>query len=85
MGKNGERGRNRTYNLLIKSQLLCQLSYAPGIWNETGRAEAEYSISAALSDPEPARFGIRIAVEDLIRMPLRQRHSRLACVEATLR
>ena len=26
----GERGRNRTYNLLIKSQLLCQLSYAPG-------------------------------------------------------
>src|SRR5437870_4302021 len=30
----GERGRNRTYNLLIKSQLLCQLSYAPtvGIW-----------------------------------------------------
>ena len=30
----GERGRNRTYNLLIKSQLLCQLSYAPG-WNVT--------------------------------------------------
>jgi hypothetical protein len=28
--KVGERGRNRTYNLLIKSQLLCQLSYAPG-------------------------------------------------------
>ena len=27
--KNGERGGNRTYNLLIKSQLLCQLSYAP--------------------------------------------------------
>ena len=25
----GERGGNRTYNLLIKSQLLCQLSYAP--------------------------------------------------------
>jgi hypothetical protein len=25
----GERGRNRTYNLLIKSQLLYQLSYAP--------------------------------------------------------
>ena len=24
----GERGRNRTYNLLIKRQLLCQLSYA---------------------------------------------------------
>ena len=28
-GEGGERGRNRTYNLLIKSQLLCQLSYAP--------------------------------------------------------
>jgi hypothetical protein len=28
--KVGERGRNRTFNLLIKSQLLCQLSYAPG-------------------------------------------------------
>jgi hypothetical protein len=28
--RSGERGRNRTYNLLIKSQLLCQLSYAPG-------------------------------------------------------
>jgi hypothetical protein len=27
----GERGRNRTFNLLIKSQLLCQLSYAPQI------------------------------------------------------
>ena len=29
--KGGERGRNRTYNLLIKSQLLCQLSYAPTV------------------------------------------------------
>ena len=28
-GLDGERGRNRTFNLLIKSQLLCQLSYAP--------------------------------------------------------
>ena len=27
--RSGERGRNRTFNLLIKSQLLCQLSYAP--------------------------------------------------------
>ena len=26
----GERGRNRTFNLVIKSHLLCQLSYAPG-------------------------------------------------------
>ena len=29
--RDGERGRNRTYNLLIKSQLLCQLSYAPTV------------------------------------------------------
>ena len=29
----GEPGRNRTFNLLIKSQLLCQLSYGP----ESGR------------------------------------------------
>jgi hypothetical protein len=27
--ESGERGRNRTYNLVIKSHLLCQLSYAP--------------------------------------------------------
>jgi hypothetical protein len=43
----GERGRTRTFNLLIKSQLLCQLSYAPtldrtafivveGPWRTTG-------------------------------------------------
>jgi hypothetical protein len=27
---NGGRGRNRTYNLSIKSRMLCQLSYASG-------------------------------------------------------
>ena len=38
--KTGERGRNRTFNLLIKSQLLCQLSYAPGKdWPEQGLAK----------------------------------------------
>src|SRR5215475_5334792 len=31
MKDSGERGRNRTFNLLIKSQLLCQLSYAPAV------------------------------------------------------
>ena len=38
----GERGRNRTYNLLIKSQLLCQLSYAPAreIWHLAPLAQA---------------------------------------------
>lgn len=32
--EDGERGRNRTFNLLIKSQLLCQLSYAPLLRDE---------------------------------------------------
>jgi hypothetical protein len=35
--RSGERGRNRTYNLLIKSQLLCQLSYAPTVGILAGR------------------------------------------------
>jgi hypothetical protein len=35
--EDGERGRNRTFNLLIKSQLLCQLSYAPSV--STDRAD----------------------------------------------
>jgi hypothetical protein len=33
----GERGRNRTYNLVIKSHLLCQLSYAPFGWGWAAR------------------------------------------------
>ena len=37
--EDGERGRNRTYNLLIKSQLLCQLSYAP---TANGRSETVF-------------------------------------------
>jgi hypothetical protein len=41
--KSGERGRNRTYNLLIKSQLLCQLSYAPSANREVG-TNFDYSI-----------------------------------------
>ena len=41
----GERGRNRTYNLLIKSQLLCQLSYAP--------AEEIVKRGAACAAPKP--------------------------------
>ena len=40
----GERGRNRTFNLLIKSQLLCQLSYAPGRTDE-GRTTLHYNIA----------------------------------------
>ncbi len=43
-GLGGERGRNRTYNLLIKSQLLCQLSYAPFGGNGSARTNQNYSI-----------------------------------------
>jgi hypothetical protein len=51
--KSGERGRNRTFNLLIKSQLLCQLSYAPG-GNLTGRIIFDCSISRTRGHREPA-------------------------------
>jgi hypothetical protein len=40
-GLDGERGRNRTFNLLIKSQLLCQLSYAPFAVGKTEDASEE--------------------------------------------
>jgi hypothetical protein len=46
--KDGERGRNRTYNLLIKSQLLCQLSYAPAT---AVRWEQNLIISSVLHRP----------------------------------
>ena len=46
--KDGERGRNRTYNLLIKSQLLCQLSYAPAT---AVRWEQSLIISSVLHRP----------------------------------
>ena len=53
----GERGRNRTFNLLIKSQLLCQLSYAP-----LRREQAEVRSTRELdlvSDFRPALIGAR--------------------------
>jgi hypothetical protein len=55
--RSGERGRNRTFNLLIKSQLLCQLSYAPtvGIWL-VGRTE----IIASLASGSDQRSEIRM-------------------------
>jgi hypothetical protein len=40
----GERGRNRTFNLLIKSQLLCQLSYAPAQKGRLQNGEHDYNI-----------------------------------------
>ena len=47
--RSGERGRNRTFNLLIKSQLLCQLSYAPTVGNLAGRTNKNYSIHSGFS------------------------------------
>ena len=44
--KSGERGRNRTFNLLIKSQLLCQLSYAPTANGKVG-TNVDYTIRSA--------------------------------------
>ena len=51
-GLDGERGRNRTYNLLIKSQLLCQLSYAPTVGILAGRTNGNYSIRPELAAAE---------------------------------
>jgi hypothetical protein len=49
-GLGGERGRNRTFNLLIKSQLLCQLSYAPLPWNRSdeGHHRKQYQCNTGL-------------------------------------
>jgi hypothetical protein len=52
-GLNGERGRNRTFNLLIKSQLLCQLSYAPGL---DVRAYSRRSVGAGFAGSGIHRF-----------------------------
>src|SRR6266568_8033415 len=51
--RDGERGRNRTYNLLIKSQLLCQLSYAPTVGNLAGRTIKNYNIWSGLFAATP--------------------------------
>src|SRR4029077_3050474 len=61
----GERGRNRTYNLLIKSQLLCQLSYAPGPWvtSRWGKrrpphfTQAESPRPLSIACPRSPRYG----------------------------
>jgi hypothetical protein len=63
----GERGRNRTFNLLIKSQLLCQLSYAPFAREGKRRASEEDIISVTqalfrVSSQQPGRTGCSAAV-----------------------
>ena len=70
----GERGRNRTYNLLIKSQLLCQLSYAPAF--EVGWKLAQLKLR---QEPIiPSRGGMsRCVFRRLLRQP-RQAIARFA-------
>ena len=53
--KIGERGRNRTFNLLIKSQLLCQLSYAPLLWNQSdeGHHRKQYQCNTGILPQAP--------------------------------
>ena len=70
--KVGERGRNRTYNLLIKSQLLCQLSYAPTVgWNLEG--PRNYSIPVR-DGIERFPLGIGLNVRSFRPMPSAQRN-----------
>src|SRR5271170_4232990 len=54
----GERGRNRTFNLLIKSQLLCQLSYAPSADSPRLRT---FRLKAWLKLPAKLRLAFRPA------------------------
>src|ERR1039457_4904863 len=79
--KDGERGRNRTFNLLIKSQLLCQLSYAPegGLHAESKlvrlhRAVWHWPDRASLFFPLWQR-SVSFPVLDLTRVPT-SRHTR---------
>ena len=64
-GLYGERGRNRTYNLLIKSQLLCQLSYAP-IANGNVGTNVNYTIRLVRSWRAVERGSYYFARRDLI-------------------
>src|SRR5260370_30174354 len=55
----GERGRNRTFNLLIKSQLLCQLSYAPIYLDSTSCVDLRGRRGATLTKLS-LRTGLRV-------------------------
>jgi hypothetical protein len=57
--KSGERGRNRTFNLLIKSQLLCQLSYAPTVGILAGRTNKNYSIRVRFPSGESSTSALQ--------------------------
>ena len=56
LGLSGERGRNRTFNLLIKSQLLCQLSYAP---RNDSTATAEFPAGSLAETASKLRLAFR--------------------------
>src|SRR5215467_250402 len=76
----GERGRNRTFNLLIKSQLLCQLSYAPYLWGSPG-GSARCAVNECTTDsgPHPSNgFNMVAFMNSLISAPRRRslEHSR---------
>ena len=58
--KSGGRGRNRTFNLSIKSRMLCQLSYASGtnaLRHECLRESAVRTALDYFSTREPLRLG----------------------------
>ena len=42
----GGRGRNRTYNLSVKSRMLCQLSYASMVSGKTVQRQGFHTASA---------------------------------------
>ena len=46
-GIDGGRSRTRTYDPLIKSQLLYQLSYAPGPWSRRGSGKIKAALTGA--------------------------------------
>jgi hypothetical protein len=61
--RSGERGRNRTFNLLIKSQLLCQLSYAPTVGIRlVGRTEIIASPASRSDERSIIRMELLISV-----------------------
>ncbi len=75
VGLDGGRGRNRTFNLSIKSRMLCQLSYASRftacLWERLGENHLAQSPDL-LKITQPAGFVVPQAVD----FSLRNRHSR---------
>jgi hypothetical protein len=68
----GERGRNRTFNLLIKSQLLCQLSYAPLLWNRSDEDIKRSSVSVTQALLQVAAHAFTQAHPSILAKALRE-------------